>query len=73
MALYGMLHGAKAFPKPYTLIERKYLELAELVYSRFRAEHPEQPMERPLSSPAVSESPADRSRAMNELISRMKA
>lgn len=68
MALYGMLQGAKAFPKPYTLVERKYLEIAERVYLRFRAEYPVPPMERP-----VPESPADRSRAMDELIRRMKA
>lgn len=73
MALYGMLQGAKAFPKPYTYAEQKYLELGELVYSRFRAEHPEPTLEQPPSSPGVPESSADRSRAMDELIKRMKA
>lgn len=68
MALYGMLQGAKAFPKPYTLVERKYLELAERVYLLFRAEYPVLPMEQP-----VPESPADRNRAMDELTRRMKA
>lgn len=73
MALRGMLQGAKASPKPYTLAERKYLELAELVYSRFREEYPSPPMDRPTSVAAGSESSAaERSRAMNELISRMK-
>jgi hypothetical protein len=73
MALYGMLQGAKTFPKPYTYAERKYFELAEIVYSQFRIEHPEPVLARPLSSPVAPESSADRSRAMNELISRMKA
>lgn len=73
MALYGMLQGAKAFPKPYTLIERKYLELAELIYSRFRSEHPEPSAVRPLPSAATPESSAaERNRAMSELIRRMK-
>ena len=73
MALYGMLQAARVFPKHYTLAEQKYFELGEIVYSRFRAEHPEPETVRPLPAKPVESSAADRSRAMSELVRRMSA
>jgi len=73
MALRGMLQAAQTSRKPYSFAERKYLELAEQTYLRYRTEHPSPAMHTPSERAIAPEASADRVRDMDALIQRMSS
>ena len=66
-ALLAMTKAARAFPKPYSMVELKYLEFGDRVYAAYRAENPEE------VESYVPDTPEGRVRAMTDLLNRMTA